>query len=87
MECAMPGILHIYIVNRCEVQTWILKIRLGEDRADGKQPVSEAKKRRKEQKERERERQKDRKREKESAESIKRKGQEQRGDEVARKWK
>lgn len=44
MEYAMPGILHIYIVNRCEVQTWILKIRLGEDRADGKQPVNEAKK-------------------------------------------
>lgn len=50
----MPGILHIYIVNRCEVQTWILKIRLGEDRADGKQPVSEAKKK-EERTERERE--------------------------------
>lgn len=42
----MPGILYIYyIANRCGVQTWILKIRLGEDRADGEQPVSEAKKR------------------------------------------
>lgn len=50
----MPGILYIYyIANRCGVQTWILKIRLGEDRADGEQPVSEAKKkRRKEQRKR-----------------------------------
>lgn len=44
----MPRILYIYyIANRCGVQTWILKIRLGEDRADGEQPVSEAKKKEK----------------------------------------
>lgn len=50
----MPGILYIYyIANRCGVQTWILKIRLGEDRADGEQPVSEAKKKGEKNKERE----------------------------------
>lgn len=47
IECTMSGIFYIYIVNRCRVQTWILKIRLGEDRADGKQSVSEARKREK----------------------------------------
>lgn len=49
----MSGILYIYIVNRCGVQTWILKIRLDEDRADGKQPVSEAKKEKRTEKDRE----------------------------------
>lgn len=50
----MPGILYIYyIANRRGVQTWILKIRLGEDRADGEQPVSEAKKKGEKNKERE----------------------------------
>lgn len=55
------AILYTYIVNHCRVQTWILKIRLGEGRT-GKQS---GEKKEKEQKKGERAK------EKESIESIK----------------